>query len=634
MYKSAPENFTLDNFALGLDWASPPDRLSPMSVYDAKNINLTSYKALEKRQGMIKHYATPYVTGQKILDIYEYAGPASTRTLVASNTATESKVGYYNSGWNDLKTGLTKNTRFYFSTHNEYCFITNGVDANFKVRNDVVYSVGIVAPEDAPTVAVGASTGLTGEYGYVYCYVRSHDVGPVHRSNPSPVSDNITVSDESVSVSYVASTDAQVDTIEIYRTLDVSESELSTQYYLVETVGNEDGTFVDTKSDDSTTALCLTTNGVPPKSYFCALHKDRMIYANCPDEVDGDSLFMYSEIGRPEACPSANYQYFDRRDGQHITGIASLPDYLVVFKKNKMASLEGDFSKWYTISATTGCIAPWAITTFQDKILFLSAEGWKVTDGRSVQDVSKRLIALNRSQYISYTEQLNYSSAYYPTRKQILFLMNHSSYTKVMMVGHFLSSLYADVATENTVDEPYIGWTYHEYDYHTISALGRYTDSNGVEQVLAGDILGYVYLLDSGSQDDGNDISWKIETGWQSFNVPLPMTKQLRMVNFVYASNAALVTPPLCEINVAIDVDYTNDVCALILKQGAGTYCGYAYCNSSYPGIAGVSTENLSVSDSCVGRKFRFRISDTSGYDFSLLSISSMYRFAGLREGT
>lgn len=628
MLKSASQTYVLDNFALGLDWASPPDRLSPMSIYDAKNLNLTSYKSLEKRGGMTKHYATAYVSGQKILDIYEYAGPSATRTLVASNTATEAKVGYYSSGWNDLKTGLTKNTRFYFATHNEYCFVTNGVDANFKIRNDTVYTVGIVAPTAAPTVAAGALTGLTGTYEYVYCYKRSAAIGPEHRSNPSPVSTAVLVIGQDVSITYAASADPQVDKIEIYRTLDLTDSDGSTQYYLVTTVNNANGTYLDSTVDDSLTSICLTTNTVPPKSYFCALHKDRMIYANCPLETDGDSLFMYSEIGRPESCPSINYQYFDRKDGQEITGIASLPDYLVIFKKNKMAALEGDFSKWYTISATTGCIAPWAIVTFQDKIMFLSAEGWKVTDGRSVQDVSKRLISLNRSQYISYTEKKNYSASYYPTRKQVLFLMDHSSYTKVMMVGHLLSSLYSDVASETTVDEPYIGWTYHQYDSHELTTVGRYTDSNGVERVLAGDTSGYVYLLDTGTQDDGNDLTWQIETGWNAFDMPIPVSKQLRMINVVYSSNAEGT------VSMAVDVDYVNDLDALTLTHGSGSYCGYVYCNAAYPGLAGVYTENLPVSDACVGRKFRFRLYDTSGYDFSLMSISVMFRLAGLREGT
>ncbi|MCK7532355.1 MAG: hypothetical protein MZV63_15645 [Marinilabiliales bacterium] len=273
----------------------------------------------------------------------------------------------------------------------------------------------------------------------MYCYKRSTATGPEHRSNPSPRSDLIVSTGGSADVAYVASTDTQVDYIEIYRTLDLTSSDYSsTEYFLATTIANGTGTYSDTLSDDSLTTICLTTNTVPPRSYFCALHKDRMIYANCPAETDGGSLFMFSEIGRPESCPSVNYQYFDRSDGNEITGLASLPDYLIVFKKNKIAALEGDFQKWYTVSSTTGCIAPWAIIQFQDQIMFLSEEGWKTTDGRSVMDVSKKLIALNRSQYLSYNEEKNYSGVYYPTRKQCMFLLNHSSYTKIIMVGHLL----------------------------------------------------------------------------------------------------------------------------------------------------------------------------------------------------
>ena len=640
MLKSCPETFSLDNFSMGLDWASPPDRISPYSVYDAKNINLTSYRALEKRSGMVKHYATPYVTGEMILDIYEYVGPSTTKVLVATNTASEanSKIGYYDTGWHDIKTGLTANTRYYFATHNEFCFVTNGVDNNFKLRETSVYNVGIQPPAAAPTVAQGASTGLSGKYIYVYCYKRSTTIGPEHRSDPSDPSDDIVVSGASVDVTYVASSDPQVDYIEIYRTLDLSQSEESTQYFLVTTVANANGTFTDTVQDDFLSVLCLDTNAPPPKSKFCKLHKDRMIWANCPDEVDGESLFMFSELGRPEACPGTNYQYFDRKDGQDITGIASLPDYLVIFKRDKMAAMEGDFAKWYTISATVGCIAPWAIVTFQDQIMFLSSEGWKVTNGRTVQDVSKRLLALNRSSYIAYGEASKYSAVYYPTRKQVHFLINFSS--RIVMVGHLLSSLYSDVATENTVDEPYIGWTYHQYPSSIhLSAMGKYTESStGIDRILAGSEDGYIYLLDSGTTDDDLSIPWAIETGWNALGTALPLSKQLRVLNVIYGSNVTWGRDPdpgqtAGTVKFEIDADFLNAVDEITLTHGASSYCGYTYCGGTYAGLTGMFTENFPLSDDCVGRKFRFRISDDSEFDFSLMSISGMFRYAGLREG-
>jgi hypothetical protein len=215
----------------------------------------------------------------------------------------------------------------------------------------------------------------------------------------------------------------------------------------------------------------------------------------------------------------------------------------------------------------------------------------------------------------------------------MLFLLGN---LEQVMVGHALSSLYQDVSRENTLDEPFIGWTYHQYPNQSITCLGSYTDANGLTKIICGDNYGFMYTMDDGVQDNGYDITFNIETGWSTLTNPTykslrdftSITKKLRVLNVSFSSGTELTR------TLEIDVDHRRAVDTLFLNHGDSSFVGPdAYCGTLYCGAEGQFTENLPVSDLCTGRKFRFRVYGTDSNTFGLREISCRFRLGGLREG-
>jgi len=493
-----------------------------------------------------------------------------------------------------------------------YC--VNGEDDNFKLYNTTVYQVGIDPPDSKPTVGVGSGTGLTGTYQYKYTYKRDTEA---LEGNPSPVSDEVTVSDEDVDVTVVASSDTQVDKIVIYRTLNLDSGGDSTQFYKVDEVENSDQTYTDSASDNDVTTLVSDNHTVPPKAKFVKLHNDRMFYISCPDETDGESMVMWSLVGIPEAVPSSNYQYFDRKDGEEITGVASLGEQLVIFKPNKISVLSGNFDELYTVSRTIGSISGYSILEFKDNIVFLSEDGWKAYDGVNISDISDRLRALDEAGYFTPAESDNYDAVYYPLKKQMMFLINHSSLAEYVMVGHWIVPLMAEVKIED-LSQDYVGWTYFQYESLDLSCLGAYTDDEGLRRPLAGGEDGYLYRLDSGAQDDGSDINFRFETGFRPLGQDPTTIFTLREVTIMFQSGTA----GGLEFNV--DVDNVHDVSVFETVTGGEAYAGSCYAGEIYCGMSGLNIESFNVN--AMGRLFQVGLDVTTSNTFTLAGLSGALR--------
>jgi len=808
LLKAAGQPFLIDDFSMGLDWTSNPAKVEAKWLVDAKNVNLTSTKTLEKRKGCILggigvgsegslQIANAYVTS-----IHEYRAPNGTDYFLATcGTALYYWATGPAGGWTSLKAGLTNNLRCSFAFTNGYCFVTNGTDAMFKLKNTTVYTtIGIAAPTVTPTVALGAVTYTEQEDSYIFSvanyyalrdtatdtmvaqtinlpydgvftgitlwlrktssptgnmwleiwtddngtpgvqvgsdsnvldvstvaaggaayeltfndmptltasttywilvqgdytidgvnYIRvgrattsTYPYGYAYRLNassvvtylgpdlyliltyniPSPdtltgrykwvyayktssglISNYSTPSDvhilqsQAATVTCAYSTNAEVTYIVLYRTFDMGPDEdpanITSYYKVSETVNDSDGDpttigIVDSSMDNELTTLAENNNTAPPLAKYLVVFQDRLIYANCPAEEDGGSLFMISKVGAPESCPSSNYHYFDRDDGNDITGIAMLADYLVVFKKNKIAVMTADFSEWTTISNGIGCIAPWAIITLTDKVIFISEEGVKCTDGRTIYDVGKKLLNLSLSGRWTEDDELLYSGVYYPEKKQ--FFLNISG--DMMLAGHWLASLYMDITPEFAQQDIYAGWTYHKYDNlaKAFYTMGTFTDSNGITRVAVGTTDGYIYRLDHGYTDAGGNINIAIETGYFSLNAPTSIDKTIRSVNVTYAQSDPADIGGTGTVKMYVDMDSTR-VSDYVTLTGIGDgYESYGYSTATYLGPGLMTTENFNMVASCTGKLFSFRFADSSKFTFNLLGIEAFYRFEGIR---
>lgn len=623
MHRAAPQTFVLDSFEIGWDNVSASTSLKKQSLYDCKNFNLTPNKGLEKRKGIVKLYPTAAETATKIHSLYEYKAPNGSNYIL-TGVGTKLKA-YFNALWNDLKIGLSDGKRLSFVTHQGFCYCVNGVDPNFKLYNTTATQVGIDPPTAEPGVAQGSAVGITGKYRYVYCYQRT--TPNLLIGNPSPVSDEITVTDKKINVTTAYSSDPQVDKIVIYRTVNLLGANAdSTKFYKVTEINNTDPppVFEDANSDNALTTLYETDNDKPPKAKFICLHKDYIFYANCPDIEAGKALIVWSKRGRGEAVPALNYQYFDRVDGEEITGIASVGDYLLVFKRNKIAVLEGEFQNLYTLAYGVGNIAPWAILQFEDKVIFLSEEGWKACDGRNIYNLSSSIEGLVRDQYVTIDEQANYSAIYYPQRHQFQYLINHSLLTPMVVVGHFLVPLlFIDKGIPEQKSENLVGWTYHTYGNHLLTCLGYYTDSRGLLKIIAGTSAGFVYLLDTGDNDDTYNIDYKMSTGWLGLDTPESYVKTARRINLLYATSKE------DSFQFFIDTDFGLSAYPITLIGTDSAYSGSCYCGYAYCGIDGSLNETIKINRK--GKLFRYRIEGNNTQELTIQRLVTQFRVEGIR---
>lgn len=148
-------------------------------------------------------------------------------------------------------------------------------------------------------------------------------------------------------------------------------------------------TFTDifSDSDISDNELLYDLNGAilanqsPPSSSFVCTHKNRVWLAGTPD----DSIW-YSKTAKPATEPGFNEVLtIPRFEGGRVVGMASLDDYLVVFKSNSVWVIQGDGPDDSGSNSTlqtpirviegTGCISPGSIIVVGDAVYFQSMDG-------------------------------------------------------------------------------------------------------------------------------------------------------------------------------------------------------------------------------------------------------------------
>jgi len=556
----------------------------------------------------------------KITELHEYPSPTGTMILVAI----EDKIRHYSSGWHTLIDSLTPGKRYSFAEHQGYCYLTNGVDQMQKLYGTDVSRVGLVPPAAAPAAATGPTGSLDGTYQYVYAYERATPKELI--SNPSLISAAVTVASGSIDVPVVASADPQVQYILIYRTLDLDAGGDPTRFLFVTRLANADQTYNDQTDDANLTSDVQFDNGAPPLAKFLVLHKDMVFYANCPNKEDGGSLVMWSKAGIGEAVPSLNYQYFDRKDGYDITGIASVGDYLVVFKESKLFVMPADMSSQYCFSHEIGCVAGWSIIQLEYEIVFLSQHGWFSFDGANLYDLSQSIRRpMIEEGYIRSDIPEAYYGVHYALYDRFYSLCDHPTNTPRVFCGQLLIPLlYIRSGISKESAENIVGWTYHQYPHHHLTSMAMYLDSAGVSRQMGGSSLGYVYKMDFGTTDEGHTIPYQWQSGWTSLAAAATVFKTLRLAVLAFLIDQ----PPVAQL--VIEQDFLPAKIMKDLVAGYSAYCGYCYCGDIHCGVTNSRINRMSLGGKPT-RLFRFTIAGDDSSTFQLQSLTLNYRTEGVR---
>jgi len=307
---------------------------------------------------------------------------------IAENTTTES--GEITIGaWTEVIAPAGSAVQSSYAIFRNVCVRVNGTSDNqYFDQNADLSSIALTPPAAAPSVAntTGGSINA-GTYAVYYCYVKNNGDANECKSNPSPMA-TVTVSDNAINVTTVASTEADVDAIIIFRSLYDSST-------IVEavTISNASTTTKLTLGDDGIRGNDLMTfNWVkPPKSEFVTVGANRLWL------IDVDTCRAYfTEENSVEQFGAYNYTTdFDREDGDEITGVAAVKNYIFVFKRNKVFAISLTTGFPVTvIDKNDGCIngRTIAIDEENNAIIFLSATGVKIITITSKGDLTENKI--------------------------------------------------------------------------------------------------------------------------------------------------------------------------------------------------------------------------------------------------
>lgn len=171
-----------------------------------------------------------------------------------------------------------------------------------RIENATVYKWGIAAPTAAPTIAVGAGTGLTGDYNAKYSYCRKQSSVVVSESNLSPAASSaVTLADEDLSVTWTASTDSQVTHVRIYRT--IADGSI---YYHDQDVAIGTTTIDTSTADTALGTLAHSNHDEPPTGNIvlgpnfngvCFILKTNKVYYCLAKQPDYWPASYYVEVG-------------------------------------------------------------------------------------------------------------------------------------------------------------------------------------------------------------------------------------------------------------------------------------------------------------------------------------------------
>ena len=252
-----------------------------------------------------------------------------------------------------------------FVTYNNILYYTDGIGAiKFTDNGTDILELGITAPTTKPSITPTTPGETDDTYSRQYCYTYVYSTYG-HESAPSPYSD-ITEGINPTTIGVVASTDINVDTINVYRIGDDLSS-----FTLVGTYPNTTGNITDIKSDlDIAENEILSTIGTikPPSGLNYLTTYNNTLFAST-----GSKLY-FSEYAVPNSW--SELQTIELAD--EIIGIGATQNGLLLFNRNRTYILQGTDSSNFSLrllNGSQGCIDHSTIQYLNNTLIWVSLDG-------------------------------------------------------------------------------------------------------------------------------------------------------------------------------------------------------------------------------------------------------------------
>ena len=290
----------------------------------------------------------------------EEAGGAST-VVIATDGGTIRTVDLSLDQYTTVHTGLSATEEGMFLSVQQYLIYANGADLPVVYDGTTADTLGITGPVVSPTLGTPGVGTLNGTYQYAYTYAST---GNGWESNPSP-SRTATPSTESVVLNLVASTDASVDFINIYRTVAGG----ATLLFLAQ-VAAATASYTDTGSV-ALSALAVATDLSAPLAFENIAYYKGYMFGSI------GNILYWSKALNIAAWPVLNSTEVPFEGNDTITALKSHQDTLIIFGENNTLLLAGDGGNWQMVrkDVSLGCTNRKAIAEVEDGLVFLSYQG-------------------------------------------------------------------------------------------------------------------------------------------------------------------------------------------------------------------------------------------------------------------
>ena len=562
------------NFGGGLVTMMAKTRLAPNQLVAAKNVNIYVDGEIEVRGGCAKVSTVAF--GTEIDRFIHFKTDVYDKIVAYGGTYIKRLDKGTPDVWTQLDGSMpdTEELRSLDIGQNKlYIGATDSIGVRKYVRNQsALWKAGITKPAAAITAADGGAGVLSGTYYWYWTYYNSLTG---EESDPSPISGVLVVTDKQVTLSsFVASTDPQIDKIRIYR----NPTGVSTWYYVGQKT-NDVNNFTDNVADNNLGPEISFKNGEPPKAAILRYHLNRMFYVN----ADYPSRLYWSEALLPGSVHINSWQGIEDRDGGKILALGSSYDNIIVYKNTGVFCFSFDVgnpdnSSYIPLTSEYGIVAPMSVAHVGEDEIFLSSEGLKlITNGGTKIDEIEIPIIVPEGM-----KNINPITSIFRECKQDAISKAVGIYYEAKNQYHISVPYYSNSNNDLTLvwHKDVNAFTIHE-DFN-VKATGLYREYDN-RLLYRSHNDQYIYQHDIGFTDDNVDITFKLQTGWNTLD-GINDRKNIRlMFPTVYGADGVV-------LNYKIFKDFEIDGPVVSLTHQGASYWGYAHWGQNYWGAAGEVT--------------------------------------------
>ncbi len=343
----------------------------------------------------------------------------------------------------------------------------------------------------------------------------------------------------------------------------------------------------------------------PPVKYI-VFRKDRLYGAGSPSEPN---RLYFTDTGDPSIWnTSSNYIDIRENDGDVITGILPLQDYLVIYKRNSIWLLSGTANSSFfltQVSSSIGCNASKSLVAYENVHYFLDNTGVYQFNSSQLLNISEKVQPEIDS--IPKNSFANAVGVIYKRQYLLSYTKEGENYNNTILI----------------LDLRLLAWAL--WSNLNISSFTLWDGGDDELEIFAGDSsAGFVWQLDSGDDDDGSDIAVRFVSKYSDLDGNPLGHKQARYVHIV--TSLAAVSPTLI---LSIDWGSESQSVQFDINNNISLWDSGSWDQGLWVGAGVNKTQRpLVTSDkqSVRGQAFSLTIQETSSKNWKLLGYGIAFK--------